>query len=135
MSQLREQLLSAQLGYHAPIYPDDLVTQLLPPKRQLWPRIVATLIAGAIAAAIVIVLLNQSITVPQTKKIEKVPAKAATPSIAVLPGLPPLSPAVNNDQPVFLPSLPALPSLGEVIGGAEKEKELPSEAASSKESL
>ena len=133
MSQLREQLLSAQLGYHAPIYPDDLATQLLPPKRQLWPRIVATLIAGAIGAAIVIVLLNQSITVPQTKKIEKVPAKAPTPSLAVLPGLPPLSPPVSNDQPVFLPSLPALPSLGEVIGGAEKER--PSESPSSKESL
>ena len=43
MSDLRDQLLSAQLGYHAPIYPDDLATQLLPPKRVIWPRIVATL--------------------------------------------------------------------------------------------
>src|SRR3954463_11336031 len=101
MSQLREQLLSAQLGYHAPIYPNDLASQLLPPKRTLWPRIVATLIAGAIAAAIVIVLLNQSITVPQAQRKEKAPANPPSPSIAVLPGLPPLSPPVISDQPMF----------------------------------
>ena len=135
MSQLREQLLSAQLGYHAPIYPDDLATQLLPPKRQLWPRIVATLIAGAIAAVIVIVLLNQSITVPQAKKVERMPVKGPSPSVAVLPGLPPLFSPVRNDQPVFLPTLPALPSLSEVMGGAEKDKEPASESPGSKESL
>lgn len=135
MSQLRDQMLSAQLGYHAPIYPDDLATQLLPPKRQIWPRIVATLIAGAIATAIVIMLLNQSIVVPQAKKTEKAPAKAATPSMAVLPGLPPLSGPVSNDEPVFLPSLPALPSFGEVIWTPEKENQTPSQTPGSRESL
>jgi len=141
MSQFREQLLSAQLGYHAPIYPDDLATQLLPPKRQLWPRIVATLIAGAIAAAIVIMLLNQSIVVPQAKKIERKPVDPeSSPTIAVLPGLPPLSAPINDNQPVFLPSLPALPSLGDVMGvsdkeNREKENQTPRKASGSRESL
>jgi len=134
MSQLREQLLSAQLGYHAPIYPDDLATQLLPPKRQLWPRIVATLIAGAIAAAIVIMLLNQSIVVPQAKQRKPVDPELS-PTIAVLPGLPSLSSRVNDDQPVFLPSLPALPSLNDVMGVSEKENERPSKTSGSRESL
>lgn len=134
MSQLRDQLLSAQLGYHAPIYPDDLATQLLPPKRTLWPRIVATLIAGAIATAIVVELLNQSITVPQAKKVEKVPAKVPAASVAVLPGLPPLAPPVISDQPMFLPSLPVLPSLGEVIG-PDRTGESSNEAPKSRESL
>jgi len=135
MSDLRDQLLSAQLGYHAPIYPDDLATQLLPPKRVLWPRIAATLIAGAVAAAIVIMLLNQSIVTPQAKKVERVPVNAPSPAIAVLPGLPSLSPPVGNDQPLFLPSLPSLPSLSEVIGGVEKEKDSPSESTGEKDSL
>ena len=136
MSQFREQLLSAQLGYHAPIYPDDLATQLLPPKRQLWPRIVATLIAGAIAAAIVIMLLNQSIVVPQAKKTERAPVDPqSSPTIAILPGLPSLSSPVNDDQPVFLPSLPALPSLGDVMDVSEKEHQTPSQKSGSRESL
>jgi len=135
MGQLREQMLSAQLGYHAPIYPDDLASQLLPPKRTLWPRIVATLIAGAVAAAIVIMLLNQSIVTPQAKKIERVPSNAPSPSLAVLPGLPPLSPPMTNGEPVFLPSLPSLPSLSDVIGGVDREKELPNESQGAKESL
>jgi len=135
MSQLREQLLSAQLGYHAPIYPDDLATQLLPPKRQLWPRIVATLIAGAIGTAIVIMLLNQSIVVPQAKKQRKPVDPESSPTIAVLPGLPSLSSPVNDDQPVFLPSLPALPSLNDVMGVSEKENERPSKTSGSRESL
>jgi hypothetical protein len=135
MSDLRDQLLSAQLGYHAPIYPDDLATQLLPPKRSLWPRVAATLIAGAVAVVVVIMLLNQSITVPQAQRKEKAPTKAPTPSLAVLPGLPQLAPPMVNDQPVFLPSLPSLPSLSEVIGGPDREKESPSEAPGSLESL
>src|SRR4051794_29354691 len=117
MSQLREQLYAARLGYHTPLYPEDLASQLLPARQNIWPRIIATLLAGAIAAVIVIMLMNQTITPTQPARSERVPLKAPAPSYAVLPGLPQmpqnLTPPHMSDQPVFLPSLPSLPSLND----------------------
>ena len=131
MSQLREQLHSARLGYHTPLYPQDLASQLLPQRQNIWPRIIATFLAGAIAAAIVIVLLGQTITPTQPARSERVPLKAPAPSYAVLPGLPQmpqnLTPETSGDLPVFLPSLPSLPSLGETLGGSNQPNEPPKE--------
>ncbi|HEV8377792.1 MAG TPA: hypothetical protein VGP99_03000, partial [Tepidisphaeraceae bacterium] len=115
MNQFREQLHAARLSYHAPVYSDDLASQIIPPRRSIWPRIVGTVLAGAAAASIVIVLLNQTIVPPQPQRIEKVAARQHSPEFAILPGLPqipqtsPLAPTLG-DQPVFLPSLPILPS-------------------------
>jgi hypothetical protein len=132
MSELREKLHAARLGYHTPLYPQDLASQLLPQKQSIWPRIIATLLAGAIAAAIVIVLLGQTVTPTQPARSERVPLKAPAPSYAVLPGLPQMPqnltpPQTSGDQPVFLPSLPSLPSLGETLGGSNQSNEPPKE--------
>lgn len=119
MSQFRERFHAAQLNYHQPAYPDDLASQLLAPKRRMWPVVVGTLLAGAALAIIVIVLLNQVVVpVPQQGNQKKQPG----PELASLPGIPEMprtavAPSVG-DQPVFLPGLPSFPSLTEVLGGS-----------------
>ena len=121
MSDFRNQFHAAQLNYHRPLYPDDLASLLLPPRRRIWPMIIGTLVAGAAAAIIVIVLLNQVVVpAPQQGSTHK---KQPGPELASLPGLPEMprtavAPSVG-DQPVFLPGLPSFPSLSEVLLGGE----------------
>src|SRR5436190_24337470 len=77
MSQFRQQLHAAQLSYHAPLYPDDLATQLFPPRRNIWPRIIGTVVLGLAAALIVVVLLDQAIVpaAPQHEMVFKRPQR------------------------------------------------------------
>ena len=140
MSQFREQLHVAQLSYHAPLYPDDLASQLLPARRALWPRIVGTVIAGAVAACMVMVLLSQTIAPPPQQHSERAAARRQSPAVVSIPGVPQMPngelPAPNTgEQPLFLPSLPSFPSLGEVIGGPSQSNESPNESAKARESL
>jgi hypothetical protein len=139
MSQFREQLHAAQLSYHAPLYPDDLASQLFPPKRNIWPRIIGTLVVGAVAAIVVVVLLNEAIVQPQAQH-DVVMQKQQAPEGVHFPAVPQMPqnemPAPpSGDQPLFLPSLPSFPSFGEVIGGSSQTKESPKEAPKTRESL
>lgn len=141
MSQFREQLHAAQLSYHAPLYPDDLASQLFPAKRTIWPRIIGTLVVGAIAAIVVVVLLNESMVVPPSPRGDVMITRQHAPPVQPLLGAPPQMPQnvmpapAAGDQPLFLPSLPSFPSLGEVLGGSSPSNESPKEGQKSRESL
>jgi len=129
MSQFREQFHAAQLSYHAPLYPDDLASQLFPPKRSIWPRIIGTLVVGAVAAIVVVVLLNEAIVQPQAQRdvvIQKqqAPEGMHIPSVPLMPQNELPAPR-TGDQPLFLPSLPSFPSFGDVIGGSSQAGESP----------
>jgi hypothetical protein len=139
MSEFRDQLHVARLGYHAPLYPNDLASQLFPPKRSIWPRIIGTLVAGAAAVLMVTVLLEQAIVQPQPQRSEQVASKPP-PEDVNLPALPRMPqtvlPApVTGDQPLFLPSLPSFPSIGDVLEAPNQSNESPKEAGKSRESL
>ena len=138
MGEFRNQIHAAQLSYHAPLYPDDLASQLLPARRSFWPRIIGTLLGGAAAVVIVIVLVNQAImpTPPRSDAIatmRPVRASSGLPGLPVMPQSTP--PAPKLDQPLFLPALPSFPSLGDVIDGSNQTNETPKEAPKSRESL
>jgi hypothetical protein len=139
MSEMRDHLHAAQLTYHAAVYPEDLAAKLIPARRSLWPQIIATAVAGGAAAIIVIMLLNQTIVQSLPQRSDIVAAKPS-PSVVSLPGVPqmpqtiPLAPRLG-DQPLFLPSLPSFPSLGDVINGSSPSNDTANETPTTQESL
>ena len=140
MSDMREHLHAAQLTYHAAVYPEDLAAKLIPARRSLWPQIIATAVAGGAAAVIVIMLLNQTIVQSLPQRSDIVGAKKSSPSVVSLPGVPqmpqtiPLAPRLG-DEPLFLPSLPSFPSLGDVINGSSPSNDTANETPTTQESL
>jgi hypothetical protein len=116
MSELRKHIDIARGAYQSTRYPGDLASQVLPVRRNLWPRIIGSVIASAAAAIIVVILLNQSL-VQTAPRIDIVPATQDT-NLVTLPGIPEMPQAVTLsttlDQPIFLPSLPTFPSLSDI---------------------
>jgi hypothetical protein len=137
MGQFRDQLHAAQLSYHAPSYPEDLASQLLPVRRSFWPRFIGTLVGGAAAAMIVIALVNHAIE-PSPPQSESVGVKRPARASSGMPGLPQMpktaTPAPDLNVPLFLPALPSFPSLGDVIG-LNQTDESPNETPTPRESL
>ena len=116
MSELRKHIDTARDAYQSTRYPGDLASQVLPVRRNLWPRIIGSVIASAAAAIIVVILLNQSLVQPP--KVSDIVPTTQENIALTLPGIPEMPQAVTLstalDQPIFLPSLPTFPSLSEV---------------------
>ena len=73
-------------------------------------------------------------------RLSRDPTAAGVSAVVSIPGVPQMPngelPAPNTgEQPLFLPSLPSFPSLGEVIGGPSQSNESPNESAKARESL
>jgi len=117
MSEMRSHLDAGREAYSATRYPGDLALQMIPMRRNWWPRIIGTVVAGAAAAIIVVVLLNQSIMQPIPRAGGNPPTTQDSASVT-LPGLPEMpqatAVATTLDQPIFLPSLPLFPTLADV---------------------
>jgi hypothetical protein len=100
---------------------------------------VGAIIASAAAAIIVIVLLNQAI-VPSPRQTERVPATQQGPAFVSLPALPQMPETLTlaptlDDQPLFLPSLPIFPSLGDVINVSNPSGDTTNDVPTTQESL
>ena len=127
MSEMRNHLDAARGAYQATRYPGDLGSQVLAGRRNIWPRIVGTIVAGAAAAVIVVVLMNQSIEPTKPLSVKIAPPTTQEITLNTLPGVPEMPQAnlasSSLDGPIFLPSLPGFPTLSEVT--AETTQTLP----------
>jgi hypothetical protein len=139
MSDLRDKVQTAANAYLATRYPGDLASQILPARPNLWPKIIGAVIASAAAAIIVMVLLNQAIDPLPSRQTERLPTTNPGPAFVSLPELPPMPEAITLaptlDQPLFLPSLPLFPSLGDVLNTSNQSDNTTNDAPTTQESL
>lgn len=76
MTQLREQVRHARRAYEAPRYPGDLAVDLLVARRARRTRVFPAAVAGALAAAAVVVIAVRSVPPEPAVPVAVVPSPA-----------------------------------------------------------